>query len=115
VINRWRVQGQQGEDLQPRAAINSFSGLGSDRYVEDGDFVRLNYINLNYQFNQAFCQRIKIKALSLSLSAQRAFTSTRYSGLDPEITMSNDNVLYKDQMRAYPPQIYTMSVKVTIP
>jgi len=112
VLNRWRVQGQQGEDLLPRASEYIY-WLGSDRYVEDGDFFRLNYIHLNYQFNQAFCQQIKIKELALSLSAQRAYTRTNYSGLDPEITMSADNEMYKDQTRAYPPQVYTLSVKVT--
>ena len=115
VLNRWRVQGQLGSDVLPRAYLNHpANNLGSDRYVEDGSFIKMNYINLSYQFKSEFCQKIKIKDLTLSLSAQRAFTFTNYSGLDPETERKNNYSWNKDEMRTYPPKIFTLSFRITV-
>lgn len=116
VLNRWRVQGQQGPDILPRAYSNHpANNLGSDRYVEDGSFIRMNYINLSYQFNSEFCHKIQIKDLFLSLSAQRAITFSNYNGLDPETETSNNSFSgNRDEMRVYPPKIFTISIRITV-
>ena len=114
MLNRWRVQGEQGPDLMPRAYLNNPANyLPSDRYVESGSFLRLDYLNLGYAFGSAFCQKIHVKDLSLDLSGQQLFTFTNYSGLNPETWISGE-WLNKDNSRISPPKIYTLSLRVTI-
>jgi TonB-dependent SusC/RagA subfamily outer membrane receptor len=117
VLNRWRMQGQHTENMLPRPYIyhnNNFAG--SDLYVKSGNFVRLNYISLGYRFSPEICRKLRVGDLSMSLSAQRMLTFSKYDGLDPEIEMGSDDLYWqnKDEFRAIPPKIYTLSVRVTI-
>jgi TonB-linked SusC/RagA family outer membrane protein len=112
-LKRWRVQGQQETGMLPRAYIDhTANNLGSDLYVENGSFIRMNFISLGYNFKSEICQKIHIKDLFLSLSAQRLFTFSKYNGLDPETEMGS--WLNKDEIRVYPPKIYTISIRITI-
>ena len=80
---RWRKNG----DITtiPRALYDTgYNFLGSDRYVEDASFVRLSYVQLVYNFNRNLLQKIGLRKLQLSLSAQNLFCWTKYSGTDPE-------------------------------
>lgn len=114
VLNRWRYPGQQENNMVPRAYLDHpANSLGSDRFVENGDFLRMNYINLTYKFGPEICRKIHLQDLCLSLSGQRLFTMTGYSGLDAE-TELNNNSWNQDKIRAYPPRIYTFSIKITI-
>ena len=81
---RWRVEG----DITtiPRALRNTgYNWLGSDRFVEDGSFIRLNYTQLSYSFDPKTLKRWGLTQLSLYLSANNLFCLTKYSGADPEV------------------------------
>jgi len=117
VLNRWRVQGQQSPDMLPRAYLDHPANfIGSDHYVENGGFIRMNYINLSYELKSKFCQKLKIQQLLFSLSAQRVFTFSDYSGLDveTELNYNNFNSLNTDEIRIYPPVTYTFSIRITV-
>lgn len=86
VLNHWRIDGQTDPDLYPKPILNNnASFLVSDRYLENGSFLKLKYLNLGYRFNQSVCSKIRLSALSVNLSVQNLFCLTAYSGLDPEI------------------------------
>lgn len=81
---RWRTEG----DLTtiPRALHNAgYNFLGSDRFVEDGSFCRLNYLQLSYSLGTEVAKRLGIRKATLSMSANNLFNWTRYSGVDPEV------------------------------
>ena len=81
---RWRVEG----DLTtvPRALRQTgYNWLGSDRFVEDGSFIRLNYTQLSYSFDPKTLKKWGLTQLSLYLSANNLFCLTKYSGADPEV------------------------------
>ncbi|WP_373943609.1 TonB-dependent receptor domain-containing protein [Polaribacter sejongensis] len=62
------------------------SNLVSTRYLEDGDFLRLNNATLAYNFTpEALGLGDSIKNLRLSITGQNLFVITDYSGFDPEI------------------------------
>lgn len=62
------------------------SNLVSTRYLEDGDFLRLNNATLAYNFTpEALGLGDNIKNLRLSITGQNLFVITDYSGFDPEI------------------------------
>ena len=84
VLWRWRVEG----DIAPipRALYNyGYNWLGSDRFVEDGSFIRLNYTQLSYAVPQKWLKKLGLQQLSVYASANNLFVLTKYSGADPEV------------------------------
>lgn len=83
---RWRKNGDLTEI--PRAmntnAGQSYNALASSRYVESGDFIRLQYVQLSYNFDAKTLRRIGVKGLNFYVSANNLFFLTRYKGVDPE-------------------------------
>ena len=81
---RWRTEGDV--TTIPRALHQyGFNFLGSDRFVEDGSFCRLNYLQLSYNLPSEIAKRWGMKNAMLSVSANNLFNWTRYSGVDPEV------------------------------
>ena len=115
VLNRWRVQGQQEEGLLPRAYMNHpANNLGSDRYVEKGDYMRLNNIKLSYMLSNDLCRKLGVRKANIALSARKLYTWTAYSGQDPEIGQDASDPFWigVDYARTPPPKIITLSVGV---
>ena len=89
---RWRKNGDITEI--PRAmntnAGSSYNALASDRYVENSDFIRLQYVQLSYSFDNNFLKRLGLglKSLSFSCSGNNLFFFTKYTGVDPEHSAS---------------------------
>lgn len=84
---RWHTEGE--EAILPRAAtastgVNTYNYLGSDRFVEDASFLRLNYAQLSYTFTPQTLKKIGISSLRLNLIVNNVFCLTKYSGADPE-------------------------------
>jgi len=80
---RWRVEGDK--TIMPRALYQAgFNYLGSDRYVEDGSFVRWNSMNFGYNFDPKTIKPLHISSLRLGLTMNNIATFTKYTGLDPE-------------------------------
>ena len=59
--------------------------MGSDRFVEDGSFIRLNYVQLSYSLAQNTLKKLGIQQLNFYISANNLFVLTKYSGADPEV------------------------------
>lgn len=115
VLNRWRVEGQNYKDMLPRAYMDhEANNLGSDRYVEKGDYLRLLNLMFTYQFSNEFCQKLNLNALDISLSARKLFTLTNYTGEDPEIGQNASDPFWigEDQSNTPPPRMYTLSISV---
>ena len=84
---RWRKEGDQTSI--PRAmygATSNYNTLVSDRFVEDGSFLRLNYIQLSYGLKAKSLKWIGLSGLRFYLSANNLFCLTKYQGVDPEIS-----------------------------
>ena len=81
---RWRVEGDITEI--PRALRQAgYNYLGSDRFVEDGSFIRLNYSQISYSLEPKLIKKWGLTQLSLYVSANNLFVLTKYSGADPEV------------------------------
>lgn len=83
---RWRKEGDVTS--VPRAMYGSttnYNTLVSDRFVEDGSFLRLNYLQLSYSFPNRMLKPIGLRGLRFYLSANNLFCLTEYTGVDPEI------------------------------
>jgi hypothetical protein len=72
----------------PRAILkdpNKNALKGSDRFLEDGSYLRLKTLTLGYSLPESISARFKIPKLRLYFTAQNLITFTKYTGYDPEI------------------------------
>lgn len=61
----------------------------SDRFLENGDFIRLRQLQVGYTLPKQFVSKIKIDKLRFYVSSENLFTITNYSGVDPEFSRSS--------------------------
>jgi len=86
----------------------------SDRWLEDGSFVRLKNVVLSYNLPQSLISRIKLSNLRVFVQAENLKTWTKYSGFDPEVsTFSVTNTAPGTDFLTYP-QARTVSFGVNI-
>ncbi len=65
--------------------------LMSDYYLRDASFVKMDYIQLGYDFGKVIGGEIGLRA---TFTIQNVFTLTRYNGIDPEMASGLDNNYY---------------------
>ncbi|MBN1186200.1 MAG: SusC/RagA family TonB-linked outer membrane protein [Bacteroidales bacterium] len=81
---RWRKDGDVTD--MPRALYNyGYNWLGSDRYVEDGSFLRFKYLTFNYSLPKEKLAKLSLQQLNFYLTINNLYVWTRYTGVDPEI------------------------------
>lgn len=84
VLRRWKKEGDETD--MPRAMFGTgYNWLGSDRYIEDGSFLRLRSITAKYNFEKNFIKRLGMKSVSLYTTVENILTFTKYTGQDPEV------------------------------
>ena len=107
---RWRVEGDVAPI--PRALYrDGYNWLGSDRFIEKGSFLRLNYSQVSYSFDPKLIKNWGLSTLSLYLSANNLFCITGYSGADPEVGYGGYGVT-TDNARTPNARSYTMGITV---
>ncbi len=105
-----------GDKYMPRIAASSASSTSnfrySDRFVEDGSYLRIQNISLGYNLPQKFVSKFGLQNLKVYSNMQNVFTFTKYSGYDPEVGSINQNVLLTgiDNARYPSPHIYTIGI-----
>ena len=101
----------------PRASINdpNDNDKWSDRYIEDGSYVRLKNIALGYNFPKKFISKWGLENLRLSCNIQNLWTITNYSGYDPEVGASTTsaNVFGLDNGRYPSPTTYSFALNIS--
>jgi len=115
VLRRWRFQGDNEPGMLPRAYMDHpCNNLGSDRYVERGDFLRLNSLKLSYLLRKDLSQKLGLRKVNFAIDVRKILTITQYSGQDPEVSQDASNPFWMgvDEARTPPPQIYTLTIGV---
>jgi TonB-linked SusC/RagA family outer membrane protein len=116
VLNRWRVSGDDYPNLIPRAYQgHPANNLGSDRYVEDASFLRLNNVSLSYSFPTRMVRSLHLRNLRVGIQARKLLTFTNYTGQDPEVRVTqSDNALWfaTDRGTVPPPIITAFNIAV---
>lgn len=86
-LHRWTPTNED-TDIPSFQGKNSDKGISS-RHVEKGDFIKVKSLTLGYTFRAPWMQQATIHNLRLFASAQNPFIITKYTGLDPEVTLKN--------------------------
>lgn len=77
--------------------------LFSDYYIENASFVRMDNINVGYNFGRVWNDAVGVR---VTATVNNAFVITKYSGLDPEISGGIDNNFYPR------PRVYSLGVNL---
>lgn len=86
----------------------------SDRFVEDGSYLRLKNIQFGYTLPESVLKKINVSKVRVYISAQNLITITKYKGLDPEIGVGRTGVLDLGIDRGFYPQARTFLTGVNI-
>lgn len=89
ITRRWSVEGQETEI--PRSTYGDPMGNSrfSDRWIENGSFLKLKNVTLSYKLP---IQNEYIQGITVWAAANNLVTFTKYLGSDPEVSCGN-NVL----------------------
>jgi len=91
MLTRWVTEGQV--TTQPKAVYGDPMGNArfSDRWIEDGSYIRLKTLMLSYNIP---IKNNFIEGINIWVSANNVFTLTKYLGGDPEFSTQN-SVLFQ--------------------
>ncbi len=112
---RWRRPGDDYPGMLPRAYLNHpANNLGSDRYVENGDFIRLNSLSISYALGRRTLERLKLRKFEVGFIGRKLLTFTKYTGQDPEIrnNMQDPFWIGTDNGLVPPPRVYAVNVVI---
>ncbi|MBN8674708.1 MAG: TonB-dependent receptor [Chitinophagales bacterium] len=86
VLGRWTGPGSTNDARNPRYSFTDANSniRVSDRYVEDGSFIKMKNIQLGYTFPASLTKKV-FSRLRIYAQVKNAFTITKYTGYDPEI------------------------------
>ena len=87
LVRRWQVEGQQTDVPQITFQDPMGNSRFSDRWIEDGSYLRLKTVTLSYDLpmNNEY-----IQGFQFWIQANNLFTLTKYMGSDPEFTMTSN-------------------------
>jgi len=76
----------------------------TDRYIENGSYLKLKNASLGYTLDNSIAAKIHAKQIRVYVSGQNLLTITKYTGLDPEVNFyDNDNTKQGIDYGTYPP------------
>lgn len=118
IANAWSTE-NTGSSI-PRLSLNDPNNniRPSSYYVRDGSFVKLQSLQMGYNFNEKIKDVLSLNRLRLYVNLQNVFTITDYEGIDPEVGLQNyasdnRNLDIGVDRAIYPPsRTYTLGLNI---
>lgn len=85
VLDRWREEGDKTDWPRAVSGDPNNNNRPSDKYVEDGSFMRLRNLTIGYNFNNVMGNN----RIRLFFTTKNLITLTNFSGIDPEVGGAN--------------------------
>ena len=83
---RWRKEGDITSIPRAMHGNTNYNTLVSDRFVEDGSYLRMSYLQVNYDLPKRYLKWSGLNRISLYASGNNLFVLTKYTGVDPDIS-----------------------------
>lgn len=118
VLNRWKYEGDSEATL-PRSDIDAPAQnyVGSDRWIEDGSYLRMKSMTLGYTVPVSALKKISGDAITnfrVYFTSENVFTVSKFSGYNPEIRSSEVTTRNLETTLTTPvPQTYVFGVQVS--
>ena len=92
---RWKDGDPDGTNYKathPQAIKGGNNGAHnvSSRYLEDGSYFRLRNVTLSYELPKSLLSKTSMSSARVYVSADNLLTFTRFSGMDPEVSIEMD-------------------------
>jgi TonB-linked SusC/RagA family outer membrane protein len=94
--------------------VNGNARIPSDRWIEDGSYVRIQNISLGYVLPPSLISKTRLSKVRIYANAQNMFVFTKYSNYDPEVGSNNQNPLLQsiDSGRYPTPRLFSVGLDV---
>ncbi len=88
VLGRWTGEGTTNDANNPRYTFTDANSntRASDRYVEDGSFVKIKDLQIGYTVPSSIYKNKLFSKIRIYGQVKNLYTFTKYSGYDPEIS-----------------------------
>lgn len=115
-LNRWTPANPTTDTRYPRAIYGdpNSNRRNSDRWLEDGSYLRFKSVTLGYNLPKSVLQKAGISNLRIFVQGQNLFTITKYSGFDPEISTFGETTTAPGTDFLTVPQARTYSVGLNV-
>ena len=87
VLDRWTGAGTSFEEPRVTFIDSNNNNRASDRYIEDGSYLRIKNIQLGYSLSDSVTKKLGFSQIRAYMQIKNALTLTEYSGYDPEISV----------------------------
>jgi len=84
---RWKEPGDIATHPMAKLNGNKSANQISSRYLEDGSYFRIKNLTIGYDFPTKLISKAKMTKCRISFTADNIFTISKFSGMDPEITL----------------------------
>lgn len=90
ILGRWQSASEPGDGWTPRlygskSSFVNLEGVVNSRFVEKGDFIKIDNITLGYSFDKSVIEKISLSKFRIYAVLQNAIMFTKYKGIDPEM------------------------------
>ena len=89
VMDRWTGPGTSNSE--PRATFGGYNYIPSDKFIQDGSFIRLRSLVVGYTLSEALSKKLHVQQCRVYAKGNNLYTLTKFTGYTPEI--GSDNVL----------------------
>lgn len=87
ILKRWTGEGSSTTEPRLSTVDANQNTRASDRYIEDGSYLRLKDIQLGYTLPEQLVAKAGLSKLRIYVSGLNLLTFTNYTGYDPEVGM----------------------------
>jgi TonB-linked SusC/RagA family outer membrane protein len=103
-VDRWRSPEQPGDGVHFRATRtpSGWQRDPSSAWIQDASYLRLRNVNLAYDFNKSFAEKLRLRALRVYVTGTNLFTITKYTGYDPETSSEGTGLTKGGDYLGYP-------------
>lgn len=111
LLNRWTPTNR---NTDVHKAIENPAVTISNRFVEDGSFIRLKNLSVGYTIPTTLLSKLKLSGLRVYITGSNLFTWTNYTGYDPEVSTNGQNSISTGMDRAAYPNARSIQAGISL-
>jgi TonB-linked SusC/RagA family outer membrane protein len=103
--NYWKSEQDPGDGFSPRpndAPTGNIRGEFSQRWLDNGAYLRVNNITLGYNLPNRLTERLKLRSLRFYLTTNNPFIITKNNGFNPDVSNGNNALTPGNDLNDYP-------------
>jgi len=104
-VNYWKSEKDPGDGNTPRpndAPTGNVRGEYSQRWLDDGTYMRINNITLSYLLPESISRKMLLNSLRVYINATNPFIFTKNSGFNPDVSNGNNALTPGQDLNDYP-------------